>query len=147
MKLRKERNDEIQSILAEGAEFNGELSFTHGLRVDGVVRGKVKADACLFIGPAGKVEAEVSIRRALINGEFRGAIHAADRVEIHREGRVYGDLYTPCLIIEAGATFDGKCNMSEEKAAALDQDRPQQAMDTNPEPAKIPGRASASERS
>jgi cytoskeletal protein CcmA (bactofilin family) len=145
MKLKRERNDEIRTILAEGAEFNGELSFTHGLRVDGVVRGKVKSDACLFIGPGGKVEAEVSIRRAMINGEFRGAIHAVDRVEIHREGRVYGDLYTPCLIIEAGATFDGKCNMSDEKAAALDQDRPKQAMDRGAEPAKIPGQASGSE--
>ena len=147
MKLKRERNDEIRTILAEGAEFNGELSFTHGLRVDGVVRGKVKSDACLFIGPAGKVEAEVLIRRAMINGEFRGALHAVDRVEIHREGRVYGDLYTPCLIIEAGATFDGKCNMSEERAAALDQDRPKQAMDRDPEPAKIAGQASGSEKS
>jgi cytoskeletal protein CcmA (bactofilin family) len=147
MKFKRERNDEIQSILAEGAEFKGELSFTHGFRVDGVVRGKVRSDACLFIGPAGKVEAEVAIRRAMINGEFRGALHAVDRVEIHREGRVYGDLYTPCLIIEAGATFDGKCNMSEEKAAALNRDGPQQAVDTDPEPATISGRASGSEQS
>jgi len=64
------------------------------------------------------VEADVAIRKALISGEFRGAIHASDRVEINKEGKVYGDIYTPCLIIEAGGLFDGKCNMSEQKAAA-----------------------------
>lgn len=119
MRFRKDHNEEIQSILAEGVEFQGDLAFSHGLRVDGIVRGRVRSDACLFIGPTGKVEADVSIRRAMINGEFRGALHAAERVEIHKDGKVYGEIFTPCLIIEAGATFDGRCRMSEEKAAAL----------------------------
>jgi cytoskeletal protein CcmA (bactofilin family) len=117
MKFTREKADEIESILADGVEFAGELTFTHGLRVDGAVRGKIKSDACLIIGPTGKVEAEARVRRTMINGEFRGEIHAQDRVEIHKNGKVYGDLYTPCLIIDAGAVFDGKCNMSDERAA------------------------------
>ena len=122
MKFTREKTEEIESILAEGVEFDGELAFAHGLRVDGAVRGKIKSDACLIIGPTGKVEAAARVRRAMINGEFRGEIHAQDRVEIHKNGKVYGDLYTPCLIIDAGAVFDGKCNMSEEKAAPAQGD-------------------------
>jgi cytoskeletal protein CcmA (bactofilin family) len=118
MKFTKDRGDGIDSILAQGVELQGELCFSHGLRVDGVVRGTVRSEACLMVGPSGKIEAEVHVQRAMINGEFRGILRAADRVEIHKEGRVYGDLYTPCLIIEAGATFDGKCNMTEARAAA-----------------------------
>jgi cytoskeletal protein CcmA (bactofilin family) len=125
MKLRREREDGIQSILAQGVEFQGELSFSRGLRVDGVVRGKVRSEACLMVGPTGKVEAEAHIQRAMINGEFRGTMRAVERVEIHKEGRVYGDIYTPCLIIEAGALFDGKCNMTEERAASLEPEAPQ----------------------
>jgi len=117
MKLKKDRDDEIVSILAEGVVIDGELSFDRGLRVDGTVRGKIDSESFLIIGPGGKVEAEVRIRRASINGEFRGAIHAADRVEIHRDGKVFGDIFTPCLIIELGATFDGRCNMSDQKGA------------------------------
>ncbi|MBZ5494876.1 MAG: polymer-forming cytoskeletal protein [Acidobacteriia bacterium] len=117
MKLKRESDDEILSLVGEGVEFQGELSFAHGIRVDGVVRGKVRSDSCLVIGPRGKVEAEVAIRRVSISGEFRGAIHASDRVEIHKEGKVYGDIYTPCLIIEAGALFEGKCNMNDQQPA------------------------------
>ena len=117
MKFKKDTPDEIVSLLGEGVEVVGDLSFTHGLRVDGTVKGKVRSEATLVIGPKGKVEGEVSIRRVSITGEFRGTVHASDRVEIHREGKVYGDLYTPCLIIEAGAFFEGKCNMSEQKVA------------------------------
>jgi cytoskeletal protein CcmA (bactofilin family) len=117
MKFKSESAGEIVSLLGEGAEFQGELSFNHGIRVDGIIRGKIRSEASLVIGPKGKVEAEVAIRRVSISGEFRGTIHASDRVEIHKEGKVYGDIYTPCLIIEAGAVFEGKCNMNEHMAA------------------------------
>ena len=103
--------DEIASHLGEGTELSGEITFTNGLRVDGVIKGKVKSEAILEIGPNGKVDAEINVRKVLIRGEFRGAIHASDRVEILRDGKVFGDIYSPCLIIEAGAVFEGRCNM------------------------------------
>jgi cytoskeletal protein CcmA (bactofilin family) len=117
MKFKKETSDEVSSILAEGVELTGEITFSQGLRIDGVVRGKIHSEACLVVGPSGRVEAEIRIRRVSINGEFRGTIHASDRVEIHKEGKVFGDLFTPCLIIEAGALFEGKCNMGEKAPA------------------------------
>jgi cytoskeletal protein CcmA (bactofilin family) len=113
--------DEIVSLLGEGAELDGEISFTNGLRVDGVVRGKVKSEAALVIGRAGKVNAEVNVKKISISGEFRGVIHASDRVEIYRDGKVYGDIFSPCLIIEAGAIFEGRCNMSEKRAPRQDE--------------------------
>ena len=115
--------DEIFSHLGEGTELNGELSFTKGLRVDGVVKGKVRSEAILEIGTAGKVDAEIEVRKVQIRGEFRGAIHATDRVEILKDGKVFGDIFTPCLIIEAGALFEGRCNMLEQKKS---QDIPAQ---------------------
>jgi cytoskeletal protein CcmA (bactofilin family) len=124
MKFAKDKPEEIVSILGEGVEMVGEISFTHGLRVDGVLKGKIRSESRLAIGPKGKVEAEVIIRHISINGEFRGTIHASDRVEVHREGRVYGDLYTPCLIIEAGALFEGKCNMSDQAPARKAESAP-----------------------
>jgi cytoskeletal protein CcmA (bactofilin family) len=110
--------DEIVSLLGEGAELNGEISFTNGLRVDGVVKGIVRSEAALVVGRAGKVEAEVFVKKICISGEFHGVIRASDRVEIYKDGKVYGDIYCPCLIIEAGAIFEGRCNMSENRNAA-----------------------------
>ena len=107
--------DEIVSLLGEGAEMTGEISFTSGLRVDGTIKGKIRSEATLIVGAAGKVNAEILVRKVSVNGEFRGVIRASDRVEIHRDGKVYGEIYTPCLIIEAGATFEGHCNMSDNK--------------------------------
>jgi cytoskeletal protein CcmA (bactofilin family) len=110
--------DEIISHLGEGTELKGELYFTKGLRVDCIVKGKVRSEAILEIGPAGRMDAEIDVPKILIRGEFRGAIHASDRVEILKDGKVFGDIFTPCLIIEAGALFEGRCNMLEQKKTA-----------------------------
>jgi cytoskeletal protein CcmA (bactofilin family) len=109
---------ESVSLLGEGSELVGEISFTDGLLVNGSIQGKVRSEATLEIGPRGKVDAEVTVRKMLIKGEFRGVIRASDRVEIYKDGRVLGDIYSPCLIIEAGALFDGNCNMADNKQAA-----------------------------
>ena len=110
--------DEIASHLGEGTELTGDISFTRGLRVDGAIKGRVRSEVVLEIGPAGKVEAEIQVRKVLIRGEFRGAIHASERVEILKDGKVFGDIFSPCLIIEAGALFEGRCNMLEKKPEA-----------------------------
>jgi cytoskeletal protein CcmA (bactofilin family) len=110
--------DEVLSFLGEGAELSGEISFSSTLRVNGVIKGKVKSESTLEIGPQGKVDAEVNVRRISVEGEFRGVIQASDRVEIRKDGKVYGDIYSPCLIIEAGAVFEGRCNMADARKTA-----------------------------
>jgi cytoskeletal protein CcmA (bactofilin family) len=111
-------SSEALSQLSEGAEFVGEISFKNGLRVNGFIKGKVRSEATLEIGQTGKLDAEVHVKKIIIRGEFHGIINASDRVEILKEGRVYGDIYTPCLIIEAGALFEGHCNMSQTQGKA-----------------------------
>ena len=114
------RDDEIISLLGKGTEIAGEISFSGGMRVEGVIKGTVRSEGSLIIGASGAIDAEVNVRNISINGEFRGIIRASDRVEIHKDGKVFGDIYSPCLIIEAGATFEGHCNMSEMPERNLD---------------------------
>jgi cytoskeletal protein CcmA (bactofilin family) len=131
--------DEIVSLLGEGAEISGEIFFAKSMRIDGFVKGKIRSDASLIIGSGGKVDADVNVRRISINGEFHGIIHASERVEIHREGRVYGDIYCPCLIIDAGAIFEGRCNMSDSSMSKKDEGVLLKAVDANPDiTAKLP---------
>jgi cytoskeletal protein CcmA (bactofilin family) len=119
--LQGKSSNEIVSHLADGAELVGELSFANGVRIEGIIKGKIRAEAILEIGPAGKIEAEATVRTISIRGEFRGIIRASDRVEIHKEGKVYGEIFSPCLIIEAGALFEGSCNMSDRLNSQKDE--------------------------
>lgn len=145
--FKKDAPDEIVSLLGDGVEISGEISFANGLRVDGVVKGRLRSEGVLIIGPKGRVEAEVFTRKVSISGEFRGSLHATDRVEVHSEGKVYGDLFTPCLIIEAGAIFEGKCNMSDREAPKRDEANVLKMVESKAEPSEPAQQAAASEKS
>ena len=106
-------SNEVCSQLGEGVELSGDFYFSKGVRIGGLVKGKIRADATLEVGPTGRIEADVEVRRISIQGEFKGTIRALERVEIHKDGKVHGEIFSPCLIIESGAFFDGHCNMSE----------------------------------
>jgi cytoskeletal protein CcmA (bactofilin family) len=47
----------------------------------------------------------------VIAGKFDGVIFAKGRVEIQAKGVVTGEIHTPCLMIEPGGIFDGRCHM------------------------------------
>jgi cytoskeletal protein CcmA (bactofilin family) len=111
--------NEIGSQLGEGVELSGDFYFSKGVRIGGVVKGKIRADALLEVAPTGRIEAEVDVRRISIQGELHGTIRASERVEIHKEGKVRGEIFSPCLIIESGAFFEGHCNMGEATPAAV----------------------------
>ena len=111
--------NEVGSQLGEGVELSGDFYFTKGVRIGGVVKGKIRADASLEIGPTGRIEADVDVRKISIQGEFKGTIRASERVEIHKEGKVRGEIFSPCLIIESGAFFDGHCKMDENTASPV----------------------------
>ena len=107
---------ELRTRLSKGIEINGEVRFTEVLRVDSKVTGKLISETgCLVVGETGMVQAEVHAGFVEVFGTIKGTIFARYKVEIRPGGRVYGDIYTPILNIEHGATFDGKCRMIEEK--------------------------------
>ena len=112
-------SNEVGSQLGEGVELSGDFYFSKGVRIGGVVKGKIRADASLEVGPSGRIEADVEVRRISIQGEFKGTIRASERVEIHKDGKVHGEIFSPCLIIESGAFFDGHCNMSENSTLSI----------------------------
>ena len=124
---------EVGSQLGEGVELSGDFYFSKGVRIGGVVKGKIRADASLEIGPAGRVEAEVEVRRISIQGEFHGTIRASERVEIHKEGKVRGEIFSPCLIIESGAFFDGHCNMSDNTKSVANAKKEVSKKETQPQ--------------
>jgi cytoskeletal protein CcmA (bactofilin family) len=120
MRFGKARNGDVPSdirgFLGEGTDINGEVKFTEILRVDGKVSGKVISDnGSLLIGETGHIKASIEAGTVSISGVVEGTITAKTKVEIHSKGKVYGDVFTPNLVIEHGAVFDGKCHMDDRK--------------------------------
>ena len=101
--------------IGRGIEVNGDINFTERLQVDGKVMGKVISEkGTLIIGEGGHIEAQVDVGTCVIHGSAQGDLIARSRLEIHRTGRLTGDVITPALFVEEGAIFNGAIRMGEQ---------------------------------
>ncbi|GIU81587.1 MAG: polymer-forming cytoskeletal protein [Acidobacteria bacterium] len=106
------KGERLNGYVGSGATFVGEATFQAMLRVDGTLTGQVKSEeGTLIVGTAGRVDANVRVGVAIINGVVNGDIFASSRVELGKTAQVTGNIETPRLKIEEGAFFEGKCTM------------------------------------
>jgi cytoskeletal protein CcmA (bactofilin family) len=116
-RLRSDKEEgELNTILGKGSSFEGSLDIEGDTRIDGSIKGKVKASDVMTIGPSGRVEAEVTVKSLVLAGKLVGRVVASDKVELQAKSIMMGDITTKSLTIEAGAIFHGNCNMSGEEA-------------------------------
>jgi cytoskeletal protein CcmA (bactofilin family) len=110
--------DDVRVSLGPDAEVTGRLSFASPTRVEGKLKGEVRASELLVVGPQAVVHATVRAARLVVLGEVRGEVLAAARVEVCAGGRLFGDVETQSLVIQEGATFEGRSRMSGQETAA-----------------------------
>lgn len=105
------RPGDIHTLLGKGSEFSGKLTFEGQVRIDGKFNGEISTKDTIVIGDGARVEATISAGTVIIHGTVVGNVTAAQIIELKQPGRVKGDLTTPALTIERGATYDGSCKM------------------------------------
>lgn len=89
---------------------NCELSFEGVLHFDGYSFGPISSpEGTLVLTHRGRIEADVDVRVAIINGWVTGNITATERVVLESEARVTGQILTRALSVKLGAVFDGEC--------------------------------------
>ena len=114
---------DLRSFLGEGTEITGDITFTEIMRVDALVSGSIRSEhGSLVVMENGLIRADVEAGSVDVGGTIEGKIVAQSSVKIRATGKVYGDIYTPALIIEYGAVFEGKCSMVKSSAREHDVD-------------------------
>ena len=109
----KSSHERLNTIVGEGSEFNGEMSIVGSVRIDGKLTGKLSATGHLTIGSKGHVESPtIHCPSAHIAGVILGDIIAPQRVHLTGNARVDGSITTQTLVIEEGALFNGKSDMT-----------------------------------
>jgi cytoskeletal protein CcmA (bactofilin family) len=108
------QGSDLNGFLDSGSHLEGELRFEASFRVDGKLTGIVRSEGDLIVGESGEVEGELHVGQVFISGTVRGTIHASRKIQITPNGKVFAELDTPSLVIEDGATFEGRCAMTRE---------------------------------
>ncbi len=115
---------DVRVSLGPDAEVTGKLSFATPTRIEGKLKGELRATDLVIIGPQAVVQANVHAQKLIVLGEVRGQVEGATRVEICAGGRLFGDIDTKCLVVQEGATFEGRSRMGGQLGVAAEQPKP-----------------------
>ena len=106
--------DRVDSVLGSGLAWQGNMSGTGGVRIDGAYDGEIEVYGIVVIGESGRVTCDqILAATVVVSGSLKGNIKA-HRVEISSTGRVWGDVVTTSFTTEEGAFLRGKITMEEE---------------------------------
>ena len=113
--------EEWTGFIDQGVSLEGTLTLTGTFRIDGHIKGNIISEQTVILGENAKVEGQIEGNRVVIAGRFDGVIFARGRVEIQPKGVVTGVVHSPCMVIDPGGIFDGRCHMlaSSEAAAGV----------------------------
>jgi cytoskeletal protein CcmA (bactofilin family) len=102
----------IDSLIGTGTTIEGNVSFTGGLRIDGHVKGNVKATGSkpgtLVISELAKVEGDIEVAHVVVNGTVAGPVRATEYVELLPKARVTGNVVYKSIEIHVGAIVMGQ---------------------------------------
>ena len=108
----KKKQPPIKSLIAAGTEIRGDVLFSDGLRVDGVITGQLSAQpempSLLVISEAATVRGEVRAGHVIINGQVNGPVFATELLELQPKARITGDVTYKALEMHQGAIITGQ---------------------------------------
>jgi cytoskeletal protein CcmA (bactofilin family) len=112
--------ERITSVLAAGVIWQGSITGSGGVRVEGTFEGQIALKGMLVVGETGKVTCEnVRASNDIVAGAVKGNI-TAQKVEIRASGRVWGDIVTTAFATEEGAFLRGQIRMEDAVDLGLD---------------------------
>ena len=101
-----------ENIIGENSIFEGSITLSGALRVDGTFNGKELNMEHITIGKTGKIKSEIKSHSVVVEGVVLGNINCSTRAMLLPTAKILGDISTPELIIQNGVIWDGHCRIS-----------------------------------
>lgn len=117
----------LSSLISDGIEIIGDVSFTTGIRLDGRVNGNISVGSVeegrsglLVVSEKGSVEGSVRCIDAVINGTIVGDLHVENYLELQSNARISGTIHYQFLSMEVGAAVHGRLVQTGRAPASSD---------------------------
>lgn len=99
------------NIIGKGTIVNGSIETFGNIRVEGKVVGDIKTKSKAAFGHSSQVDGSVLAQNAEVAGHITGTIEVTELLVLKATATIDGDIITNKLLVESGATFNGKCKM------------------------------------
>ena len=114
-----------KDVLSSDVEIKGSIKFQKELLIDGKVEGEINSDGVLTIGENADIRGEIKTKSITVYGKVHGNITVGERCELKSRCVLQGDLKAARLVIEEGATFIGKSEVTSGKVGSAPAARPE----------------------
>lgn len=108
-------NARVSTIIGADFVLDGHFTAKEPVRIDGEIKGNIKSESLLIIGPTGNVKGNIDASDVVIGGHVEGDILSNGRIEVASTGKIGGSITTRSLIIDENAVFTGQCTMYREE--------------------------------
>ena len=102
----------IDTLVGAGTTITGDVVFSGGLRVDGEIRGNIRAvgeqTSTLVVSEHARIEGEIAVSHVVINGTVLDPVVSSGFLELQAKARVTGDVEYNSIEIHLGAIVQGK---------------------------------------
>jgi cytoskeletal protein CcmA (bactofilin family) len=132
-----------KNILSKDVEIKGSIKFTNELIIDGKIEGEIISDGVLTVGENADIRGEIKTKSVTVLGKIHGNITVAERCELKARAQLIGDLKAARVIIEEGATFVGKSEVSSGGKTPVAASSTPTKSEPTPTPAHDPAKAGA----
>ena len=106
-----------KNILSSDVEIKGSIKFQNELIIDGKIEGEIISTGVLTVGENAEIRGEIKTKPVTVLGKVHGNITVEERCELKTRAQLIGDLKAARLMIEDGATFVGKSEVTPNKVA------------------------------
>jgi len=111
----------LSSLIASNMEVSGDIQYVEGLRVDGHIKGNVRAKddakSLIVLSDQGSVTGNVSAYDAVINGTIRGDLEVSHFLELQSSAHIVGNITYRQLRMDCGASVEGKLTKTSDTEA------------------------------
>lgn len=109
---KNKRHNIANTIVGIETRVSGDMHFSGGLHVDGIVHGNVSADpdseSSVSLAEGATIDGGVTVPYVLLEGIVKGDVFANKRVILGSTARVIGNVYYNLIEMAIGAEINGK---------------------------------------
>lgn len=128
---RKKKVTRIDSLIGQNTEIKGNITFSGGLHVDGIVKGNIFAkeetSSILTLSEQGSIKGEIKVPNMILNGVVMGDVYASEHIELAPNARITGNVYYNLIEMAMGAEVNGNLvhnsELEQENRFSLEHDQ------------------------
>ena len=105
-------DSQVPNIIAQGTSIIGDIVSEGDFRIEGSIKGTIKAKGRIVVGESGNVDGEIICSNADVCGTVQGKLEVDNLTILKANAKFSGDVITKKISIEPGAVFSGTCKMA-----------------------------------